>query len=168
MTTLWDAIEAGDNELLIQVAPTYGHLDPAFNAVRPSMTVRAPCCGRRRSADCVTDVRNVPGTWIRAHNNGPWTDPDWLCDQCCEYLYMTSVHDWTRSKFARAMGRPHRFVRELRARELLVETDTEGKSVTEIAAILRSIHEGLPSRGNVPGTERPVLPSSPQRKGRLR
>ena len=72
MKTLWDAIDAGefDGPALIELAPKYWHLDPGQNQVRPSMTVAAPCCGRKTSADVVIDVRAVAGTW-----SGGWRRP---------------------------------------------------------------------------------------------
>jgi hypothetical protein len=84
---------------------------------RPHSSVLAPCCGRRTSADAVTDVRGFPAI-VRAGGRTP-KDCDWLCDGCRARFIRDDENAWTPSTFAKATGECPEVVKDLLVRDLV-------------------------------------------------
>lgn len=112
--TMWDAIDAGE------FAPDAVGAWPESEA-RPSMSVVAPCCGQRRSADDVWDLRGVPGTVVGLTRPGRRHPHDlgWACTECRSTLLRRGP--WRESALVRALGGSPDQVRDIRAREMVRE-----------------------------------------------
>lgn len=146
----WPKSLADDLMLLAEHARD---LDPSETIsesdVRPSMTVRAPCCGRVCAADMVTDVRDVPGI-----------DRDWMCDGC-EWSFLREENGWSKSRYVRAIGAPPEDVRVHWVRERVLSSkrravelrDNEPFAPEE--ARQRAIRHLPPEGEYPPGTEPP-------------
>jgi hypothetical protein len=91
--------------------------DTPFDTASGTTEVFAPCCGRRCPADCVLDVRHVPGTVVAAGGVRPPRDHDWLCDGCRFRLYADPAGGWTRSRLLALCGAPPDAVREFKVQE---------------------------------------------------
>lgn len=111
--TLWDAIQGG--EVAAESVWTFRQ------QVRPSMTVRAPCCGRKTPADTVLDLRGVSGTVFRP-TRGPRraaVDQPWACDACRTALTRQPGGAWPASRLWQVLGAPAHMVKDNEAREEL-------------------------------------------------
>lgn len=173
--TLWDDIAALDTDpeaqaILVDSVAVF----PGGAPIRPSMSVWAPCCGRKTSADAVFDVRALPGTSIRPGGVRPLQDVEWLCGAACYgRLVRDPANGWTMAKLARAWGAPVEDVRALRAKEMLeearqqaVETYRALRGTDPVAAkaalkvkpdeVYAAALAGLPTEFEIPGTEPPV------------
>lgn len=95
--------------------------DVPFDPTLSNTEVFAPCCGRRCAADCVVDVRDIPGTIVRGGNRREAQDHDWLCDGCLFLLYADPSSDWTKSMLMEARGAPAALVAEVRTEEVARE-----------------------------------------------
>lgn len=156
--TLWDEIEALDGSpearaaLLDTVAVYPGQ------EVRPTMSVTAPCCGRRTAADTVIDARGVPGSVVRG------VDLPYLCDACWTRMIRSPDNGWTRSKWWRALGADAETIRQHRAREVAEQAIQRARDAGEgyrRHELVQEALSGLPSGvRDLPGTERPPITGS--------
>lgn len=133
-------LEEGENRALARVVP--------------------PCCGRgRMPADCIWDLRAVPGTIVAAGNRSPPRDHDLLCSRCVQQMIVSGRNDWTESRLAHATGAPADAIRHLRAREMARDEVREEHRVhgrSEPGKALDRVLQRLPKRRrNLPGTEAP-------------
>lgn len=128
----WGKTLADDLMVLAEYARD---LDPSETIsesdVRPSMTVRAPCCGRWCGADMVVDCRGIAGI-----------GREWLCD-ACRGRFLARDARWTKPKLMRAMGAPPEAVRVERARELAREILRENQRTADTAEERLSSRDAL-------------------------
>lgn len=125
----------------------------------PTVTVEAPCCGRRCAADMVVDLRGVPGTVIRpGGRSAPPRDTDWACDGCRGRVVSSDRNPWKKSQLVRALGAPREVVVAKRARERLhdyMASLPAGKGVKP-REYLEGEKRAMADRDTVPGTDPPV------------
>lgn len=97
--------------------------DAPFDPKVRAIEVFAPCCGRRCPADCVLDVRNVPGTVVRGGGYQEPRDHGWLCDGCRDRLFRTTT--WKPSALFGACGAESVTVKSLKVRERVSELERQ-------------------------------------------
>lgn len=100
--------------------------DAPFDPSRRATEVLAPCCDRRCPADCVLDVRGVPGTVVRGGGYQDPKDHDWLCDGCRDRLTRTTA--WKPSALFALAGASPVMVKSLKIRERINELEKEAAS----------------------------------------
>lgn len=120
---------------------------------RPSMTVFAPCCGRRVSADMVADLRGIPDTVARPAGRGAPQDLEFACDGCRWRVERSG--DWTPSRLMRARGYPWATIKQQRAKELAHEEDRSSSGPFRMDLAVQRYMDELPDT-DIPGTEPPT------------
>lgn len=137
--TYWDElIERGE-------ASADGAL-PGEGGVTRVPSVEAPCCGRRRAADAILDLRHVDGL-----------DADWACSGCKDAI-LRGPGPWTRSRLLRAVGASDEAVRAawLRERVRGMEREREDRSEPfDSGQALQAARDELPDSGMPPGSDPP-------------
>lgn len=96
-----------------------------FDPARGTTEVIAPCCGRRCAADCILDVREVPGTIVKGGGHQEPKDHDWLCDGCRDRMIREPSNDWSTSKLFEAAGADPATVRQIKIRERVDQLERE-------------------------------------------
>lgn len=110
----------------------------------PTVTVEAPCCGRRCAADMVVDLRSVAGT-----------TKDWACDGCRWRMIRTPGNGWSRSRLYRALGAPIKDVKLARAKEIVLKRSRQSPDPFVEHDAMQEVLSNLPQGEYPNGTEPP-------------